>query len=87
MNPSEYIPLNWGEAPAGPEKDMRFEFANNVWQAQSTSCPEVLHRLHLLRDGRGFCTCEDFKYRTTKTGKPCKHLRTLNFQKHIKEGF
>jgi hypothetical protein len=75
----EYIPLNWDIAPAGPETDIHFIFTGKVWEAQSLTCPEILHRVNLIGD-HGVCTCEDFRYRTTKTGKPCKHLRSLYLQ-------
>ncbi len=77
MNTPDYIPLNWNIAPAGPEKDMQFERHGIVFEVQSLTCPEVLHRVNMIGT-KGFCTCEDFRYRTTKTGKPCKHLRALN---------
>lgn len=79
MTLPEYIPLNWDFAPAGPERDLRFEFNGAVWVSVSASCPELLHRTNLIGD-HGTCTCEDFRYRTSKTGKPCKHLRSLNMQ-------
>jgi hypothetical protein len=81
MQELQYFPLKWHGVNDAP--DMDFEFVNRLWVTQSKTCPEVLHRLHLLKDGRGFCTCEDFKYRGQKIGKPCKHLRAANKQKHI----
>ena len=75
----DFVDIAWDQKPLGPEQDIHFVFTGEVWEAQSLACPDVLHRVNLIGT-KGFCTCEDFRYRTTKTGKPCKHLRSLNWQ-------
>lgn len=33
----------------------------------------------VIEEGKGWCTCEDFRYRTAPREKPCKHIIGLKF--------